>query len=136
MTVRPLRTTETSHVQLRVVSGRKFRRSQLGLWFVYTMVAVLAFFAIIYSRTALDESAFELHELKQQLMVELEIQQRLSLEAARLASPAEVVPAAETMGLVLPDEVFPIAAPGVLVERGVDPLERLASTYEVVSASP
>ena len=136
MTVRPLRTTETSHAQLRVVSGRRFQRPQLGLWFVYTMVAVLAFFAIIYSRTALDESAFELHELKQQLVVELEMQQRFALEAARLASPANVVPVAEAMGLVLPDEVFPVAAPGVLVERGVDPLERLASTYEVVSASP
>ena len=136
MTVRPLRTTETSHTPLRVVNGRRFQRPQLGSWFVYTTIAVLAFFAIIYSRTALDESAFELHELNQQIVVELEIQQRLALEAARLASPTEVVPAAEAMGLVLPDEVFPIAAPGVLVERGVDPLERLASTYDIVSASP
>lgn len=136
MTVRPLRTTQIAHAPLRVVAGRRFPRPQLGLWVVYTVVAVVAFFAMIYSRTALDESAFELHELNQQIAVELDLQQRLALEAARLASPTEIVPAAEGMGLVLPDIVHPIAAPGVLVERGIDPLEHLATTYENVSASP
>ena len=136
MTVRPLRTTEAFHAPLRVVNGPRFRRPALGLWMVYTLVAVMAFFAIIYSRTALDETAFELQELNQQIDIDLDLQQRLSLEAARLASPTEIVPAAEAMGLVLPDEVFPISAPGVLVERGIDPLERLANTYRDVSAAP
>lgn len=136
MTVRPLRATDVASAPLRVVSGRRFRRPQIGLFLIYTALAVAAFFAIIYSRTALDQSAFELQELNQQIAVEKELQQRLSLEVARLASPTEIVPAAEEMGLVLPDNVYPVAAEGVLIERGIDPLEQLASEYDDVSAAP
>ncbi len=136
MTVRPLRSIEISHAPLRVVSSRRFRRPQLGMWVVYTLVAVLAFFALIYSRTALDDTAFELRELNQQIAVELERQQQLGLEAARLASPGQIVPAAEAMGLILPDDVIPIPAEGVVVSRDADLANRLAGSGADVSASP
>jgi cell division protein FtsL len=136
MTVRPLRAAEAIASPLRIVTNRRSRRPQVGMFLIYCALAIAAFFAIIYSRTALDQSAFELNELNSQISVERELRQRLELEVARLVSPTEIVPAAEVMGLVLPDDVFPVAAPGVLIERGVDPLERLASVNDDVSAAP
>ena len=135
MTVRPLRTTETYDAPLRVVSSRRLRRPQLGMWGVYTIVAVIAFFALIYSRTALDDTAFELRELQQQIAVEEERQQQLGLEVARLASPGEIVPAAEEMGLILPDEVIPVAAEGVVISND-ELAARIAGPAEDVSAAP
>ena len=46
MTIRPLRSPEVAHAPLRVVSGRRLPRPQIGLWLVYTLVAVVAFFAM------------------------------------------------------------------------------------------
>lgn len=135
MTVRPLRTTETYDTPLRVVSSRRLRRPQLGMWGVYTVVAVIAFFALIYSRTALDGTAFELRELQQQIAVEEERQQQLGLEVARLASPGEIVPAAEEMGLILPDEVIPVAADGVVISND-ELAARIAGPAGDVSAAP
>ena len=128
MTVRPLRVTEVAPTPLRVVSARRFPRPQLGIWVVYTMVAVAAFFALIYSRTALDQTAFELRDLNQQIAVETELQQQLRLESARLASPSQILPAAQDMGLVLPQEVIPIAAEGVLIQTDSDPISQLAGS--------
>ena len=136
MTVAPLRATDLAPVPLRVVRSRRWRRPQMGIWATYTVVAILAFFSLIYSRTALDETAFELRELNQQIAVELDTEQQLGLEAARLASPNEIVPAAEAMGLVLPDNVIPIAAEGVLVQRDVDTESRVAGSVTDLSASP
>ena len=135
MTVRPLSADEVSAAPLRVVSSRRLRRPQLGMWAVYTLVAVVAFFALIYSRTALDGTAFELRELNQQIAVEQERQQQLGLEVARLASPGEIVPAAEEMGLVLPHEVIPVAAEGVVISND-DLAARLAGPAADVRASP
>ena len=128
MTVRPLRVTEVAPTPLRVVSARRFLRPQLGIWVVYTMVAVAAFFALIYSRTALDQTAFELRDLNQQIAVETELQQQLRLESARLASPSQILPAAQEMGLVLPQEVIPIGAEGVLIQTDFDPISQLAGS--------
>ena len=51
------------------------------------------------------------------------------------ASPGEIVPAAEQMGLILPDEVIPVAAEGVVVSND-ELAARIAGPAEDVSAAP
>lgn len=135
MTVRPLHTADVTPAPLRVVGSPRVRRPQMGLWVVYTTIAIVAFFGLILSRTALDETAFELRELSQQIAVEMELQQQLGLEAARLASPGAIVPAAEALGMVLPADVIPVAVPGVLIRRDTGPTNGLAASAVDLSAS-
>ena len=136
MTVRPLRSDEVAPAPLRVVRGRRWRRPQVGMWVTYTAVAVFAFFALIYSRTALDENVFIIGELDEQIAVELDLQERYVLEVARLKSPNEIVPAAESLGLVLPEDVIPVAADGVLVQRDDGSSASVAGAEIPASASP
>lgn len=136
MTARPLRAGRTAAAPLRVVRGRRIARPQVGVWLVYTLVAVVAFFALIYSRTALDRTAIELRAVEQQIAEEENTFQQLRLEVARLSSPERIVPAAEELGLVYPDEVLPVAAAGVVAADPDDPEQRWAEVKSVLSASP
>ena len=111
MTVRPLRSIEAAPAPLRVITGRERPRSRSLAWVLYTLAAVAAFLALIYLRTAVDESAFEIRQLQRQIDAELARQHQLHLEKIRLESPDEIVPIAEEMlGMVLPEDVIPVTA--------------------------
>lgn len=121
MTVRPLRAPSRGPVELRVISGRdRFRPRRALVWALYTLGAVAAFLALIYLRTAVDESAYRIRHLQDRIEIEEARQHQLHLERIRLESPDEIVPIAEQMlGMVLPEDVVAItsdSAPG-LVER-------------------
>ena len=112
MTVRPLRDPGRGPAQLRVISGRdRFRPRRALVWALYTLGAVAAFLALIYLRTAVDESSYRIRHLEERIEIEESRQNQLHLEKIRLESPGEIVPIAEQMlGMVLPDDVVPITS--------------------------
>lgn len=118
MTVRPLRSPQEEPTRLRVISGGERPRPRRALlWALYTAGAVASFLALIYLRTAVDEAAYEIRRLESQIQLEEARQHRLELEKIRLESPGEIVPIAEhLLGMVLPEDVVPIAVAGVRSE--------------------
>ena len=98
---------------LRVLSGGGATWWRPLTWVVYTVVAVAAFLAFIFLRTAVDEVVYEISNTQAQIQVELERKARLEEEKRALQSPWEIVPIAERMlGMVLPDDVIPVSAAG------------------------
>ncbi len=112
MTVRPVQTPSRRSLQLRVISGSDRRRPVRALiWALYTLGAIIAFLALIYLRTAVDESAFRINDLDNRIEVENARRHQLHLEKMRLESPQEILPIAEQMlGMVLPEEVVAITS--------------------------
>ena len=134
MTVRPLRATEAAPAPLQVISGRGRPRSRTLVWLLYTASVVAAFLALIYLRTAVDESAFEIRQLQRQIGVELAQQHQLRLEKIRLESPWEIVPIAEGMlGMVLPEDVIPVTVARV---AGRDKHPSLAAIEDLTRGFP
>jgi cell division protein FtsL len=72
---------------------------------VFTAAVVVAFFLLILSRTTLDQSAFQVRDLEQQIVLEEQRYWELRVEVARLQAPDRIVGAAEELGLVYPDRV-------------------------------
>ncbi len=112
MTVQPHQTPSRRSLQLRVISGRDRPRPLRALiWALYTIGAVIAFLALIYLRTAVDESSFRINYLDNRIEVEKARRHQLHLEKMRLESPQEILPIAEQMlGMVLPEEVVAITS--------------------------
>ena len=87
-----------------LVGARARRRPRVGAWVLLTVVLSAAFFLLIYSRIALDRSAFVLQEINRQMEVEEARYWELRLEAAELQAPERIVARAQEMGLVYPAE--------------------------------
>lgn len=94
---------------LRVLSGGGETWWRPVTWVIYTVVAVAAFLAFIFLRTAVDEVVYEISNTRAQIQGELERKARLEEEKRGLQSPWEIVPIAERMlGMELPDDVIPV----------------------------
>lgn len=120
---------------IRVLPGRGFQPLRMAPWFLFTALVIFVFFALIYSRTTLSDSAFRLKEVEAQIAQEESTYQQLRLEVARLQSPERVVPLAEQIGLVLPEQVRTVEASGVTgTEGGAE--ERWAEVKSILTASP
>ncbi len=129
MTARALQ--KETPARIRLISSGPTGRPRVAAWVVYTLVVALVFFGLIYSQTELDASAFELQELDEQISDAQLLHSELSLEVARLSSPARIVPAANDLGMVLPTEMRTISAPGVVARADATPLAE-----PLVTASP
>ena len=129
MTARPLPVADKPRI--RLIANRQHDRPSVSAWVVYTAIVALVFFGLIYSQTELDGSAFELRELEIQIANAEREQLDLSLEVARLSSPARIVPAANDLGMVLPSDMRTISAPGVVAQADEAPLSE-----PLVTASP
>jgi cell division protein FtsL len=105
----------------------------MGPWVLFATIAVLAFFAIIWSRITLDRTAFELQELEGRIAAEQARYGELRLEVARLESPSRIAPLAEELGMVFPSGTETVAANGV--KRTVGPPRRLTELKSILSAS-
>lgn len=98
---------------LRVLSGRGRAPWRPLSWMVYTVVAVVAFLAFIFLRTAVDEVVYEISSARAQIEAEQERKAVLEEKKRALQSPWKIVPIAESMlGMVLPDDVIPVSASG------------------------
>ena len=71
---------------------------------IVVVIAVAGFLGLGFARTSLDKSAFELTELNRAITEQTALNQRFTLDIARLESPARIAPVAEELGLVLPSE--------------------------------
>ncbi|MDH5615465.1 MAG: hypothetical protein OEY62_02880 [Acidimicrobiia bacterium] len=121
--------------QIRVVPGRGRQHLRMAPWLLFTALVIFVFFALIYSRTTLSDSAFRLDEVESQIAEEEVAYQQLRLEVARLQSPERVVPLAKGTGLVLPHEVRTVEAAGVAgFEGGAE--ARWAEVKSILTASP
>jgi cell division protein FtsL len=90
---------------LRVVKGRrKAVRPALAPWMIMAVVGIAAFLGLVFARTSLDNSAFDLAELTELIEEETTLNRDLKLEIARMENPARLAPLAEEMGLVIPQE--------------------------------
>lgn len=113
MTARRLPVSAPAPAGLRVLSGGGATWWRPLTWVIYTVVAVAAFLAFIFLRTAVDEVVYEISNTEAQIRVELERQAHLEEEKRALQSPWEIVPIAERMlGMVLPEDVIPVSAAG------------------------
>lgn len=134
MTARPLPRTQ-NRPRIRVIAGHARRRPRIAPWLLFTLLAVVTFFALIYSRTVLSDSAFRLEEVEQRITEEQVSYQQLRLEIARLQSPERVDPLARQLGLVLPHEVRTLEVPGATVaEPGAE--EHWAEVKSILTATP
>lgn len=107
--VQPLR--QPFRRRLRVIEGRsrrpvRIRWKQAGL----LVLAVLMFFALIYSRVHLDRAAFQLSEIQAQIEHQELVMQQLQLQKAELEAPHRIYGEAIRMGMVLPAEVRTVRA--------------------------
>ena len=120
---------------IRVIPGRAVQPLRMAPWLLFTALVIFVFFALIYSRTTLSDSAFDLDKVESQIAQEEAAYQQLRLEVARLQSPERIVPLAEQIGLVLPTQVRTVEAAGVTgSESGAE--ARWAEVKSILTASP
>jgi hypothetical protein len=83
-------------------------------WIIFTIAVVAAFLLLIFSRTALDRTAFELAELETGIEAAETRYWEQRLEVARLQAPDLVIERAQGLGLVYPDpgKLRRVAVPG------------------------
>jgi len=103
LTARALRKARGGQ-SLRVLQGRRLRRPSIAPWTIMVMIAIIAFLGLVFARTSLDKSAFDLAELNKSIDEQLAINEQLRLEVARLENPARIAPLADEMGLVIPTD--------------------------------
>lgn len=134
MTARPAPVPQ-QRPHIRVVAGRGIQPLRMAPWLLFTALVIFIFFALIYSRTTLSDSAFRLEEVEAQIAQEQATFQQMRLEVARLQSPERIVPLAQEIGLVLPDQVRTVEAAGVTGSEG-GAEARWAEMKSILTASP
>lgn len=88
----------------------------------FVVLVVFTFLGMVWSRTLLDEGAFQLADLQTRIEQETIRNRLLRLEVARLENPDRMASLAEPLGLFYPDEVVHIQVPGLAPrEPGFDP---------------
>jgi cell division protein FtsL len=121
---------------LRVLAGSHSRPTpRLGAWLLLTAVVLAAFFLLIYSRIALDRSAFVIEEISRQMAVEESRYWQLRLEAAELQAPERIVARAQEMGMVYPASVQTIEVAG-MGSPGTGAEDRWADLKALLGAQP
>jgi cell division protein FtsL len=121
--------------RLRVIIGPRRRPPAVRVWLVLAATVVGAFFLLISSRIALDDTAFLLEKVERQTAAEESRYWQLRLEAARLQSPERITEAAVEMGMVFPETVRTIEVPG-LGGGGTDTDERWVDLKALLGAQP
>lgn len=101
--VRPLQRSQRNE-GLRVLEGSRLRKLALAPWMIMVTIGVVAFLGLVFARTSLDRSAFELDRLNRAISEQEALNEQLRLEIARMENPARIAPLAEEMGLVIPGE--------------------------------
>jgi len=92
---------------------------------IMAIVGIAAFLGLVFARTSLDNSAFELAELTEAIEQQTTLNRELRLEIARMENPARIAPLAVEMGLVIPArtnqllvDLGPVSDPIVQLDAG------------------
>lgn len=135
MTARPAPAASVA-TRLRVIQGKRIASPTAWGWMIIAVVSLAVFFGLIIANTALDRSAFELEEIRNEIVAEEQRFDRLRLDVARLRSPERIQPLAEQLGLVYPDpaDIRTVTAAGVVVVERND--DRWTEIKSILSASP
>jgi len=121
---------------LEVIPGaNRPRRTRISHWVVFALAVTIAFFGLIYSRISLDQSAFEIQELEEQIAVQQELQGQLRYELAQIQDPALLEGQIADLGMVYPEERVALSVPAVDITE-LDPDYRWAQLESILSAQP
>ena len=88
-------------------------RPAVGAWLVLAIVVVAAFFVLIWSRIALDRTAFTLDEVNRGIATEEARYWELRLQITQLQSPDRIRDLAQEMGMVYPATIKTIEVPAL-----------------------
>jgi cell division protein FtsL len=104
---------------LRVIGGTAPRfRPRLSPFVFFSLVVVLAMFAMVVVRTTLDRGAVELSSLATRIEAEQARVEELNLRLAGLENATRIGPLAEQMGMVYPDDRLVLVVDGVVPAQG------------------
>ncbi len=121
---------------LEVIPGASRRpKAKISHWIMFAVAVVIAFFGLIYSRISLDQSAFTIQELEQQIAVQEDLHWQLRMELAEHQSPALLADQIADLGMVYPIERLALSVPIVGVDQ-LDPDYRWAQLKAILSAQP
>lgn len=118
-----------------VIAPSRSRRIDWRTWFVLCVTLMVAFFLMIWSRIALDDTAFVLQEVERETAIAESQYWELRLEAARLQAPDRIIDAAAAMGMVYPETVRTVEVPGLGAD-GSETEERWVDLKAVLGAQP
>ena len=121
---------------LEVIAGAsRLPRPKITHWVLFAAAVIVAFFGLIYSRTSLDQSAFEIKELDAQIAVQENLHWQLRYELAQIQDPAQLEAQIAELGLVYPESRVALSVPVVGVDQ-LDPDYRWAQLKAILSAQP
>jgi len=109
--------------------------AKISHWVMFALAVVVAFFGLIYSRISLDQSAFEIQELEQQIAMQEDLHWQLRYELAQIQNPALLEGQIADLGMVYPTEIVALSVPVVGVDE-LDPDYRWAQLKAILSAQP
>ena len=119
----------------RVAVGTRQRRGNGRIWLLLGITVVAAFFLMIWSRIALDHTAFVLQEIEREMDLTESRYWELRLESARLQAPDRIIEVAIEMGMVYPDTVRTVEVAG-LGSGGSGTEQRWVGLKAVLGAQP
>jgi hypothetical protein len=126
----------TQRRSLEVIPGASRRpRTKVSHWVIFALAVTVAFFGLIYSRISLDQSAFEIQELEEQIAIQEQLHWQLRYELAGIQDPALLDGQIADLGMVAPREVIAVSVPLVTVDE-LDPDYRWAQLKAILSAQP
>lgn len=121
---------------LEVIPGAsRPRRTKISHWIIFALAVTVAFFGLIYSRISLDNSAFVIQELEEQIAVQEELHWQLRMELAEIQNPALLDEQIAELGMIYPEERVALTVPIVSVDE-LDPDYRWAQLKAILSAQP
>jgi hypothetical protein len=121
---------------LEVIPGASHpRRTRISHWIIFALAVTVAFFGLIYSRISLDNSAFEIQKLEDQITAQEDLHWQLRMELAELQDPAALDQQIVQLGMVYPENRVGLKVPVVSVDE-LDPDYRWAQLKAILSAQP
>jgi cell division protein FtsL len=89
------------------------RRGRMRYWVLLGVALTMGFLLLVYSRIALDRTAFQLDSIERSIAVEETRYWDLRLEASELQAPERVAARALELGMVYPESVRVVEVPGL-----------------------
>jgi cell division protein FtsL len=111
------------------------RAGNRRIWLLLALTVATAFFLMIWSRIALDHTAFVLQEIGSETAQAEARYWDLRVESARLQAPDRIIEAAIGMGMVYPDTVRTVEVAG-LGGGGSETEQRWVGLKAVLGAQP